>query len=1161
MKKNFDLSVYSHPILKKLIMELKIAFLIILVNVSNVFANPAYSQVAKVSLDMQNKSLEQVMDEIERQSEFYFIFNQKQINVNRIVDIKSENKLITDILPELFKGTNVNYAVLDRKILLTTDPLDKSLKATETITELPQTTISGTITDATTGEPMAGVNIQVKGTTIGTISDGNGKYSILSVIDQNAILVFSFIGYIQQEAPAAGKSVINIALTSNLTSLEEVVVIGYGTMKKKDFTGSVASVKVGLIENEKPQNIQDVLRSNIAGLEVGFDISAKGGGSLQIRGDNSLKTSSSPLIVLDGVIYPGGIEDINPYDIESIDVLKDASSAAVFGARATNGVIMITTKKGSIGKPIINFTASIGITTQASNVHLYDSYDFITWRQAALKSMNYYNTATKSKLFKFDDPNNLPEGVTMNMWLDGLVGDPTDIWLSRLGMLPTERANYAAGKSVDWEDLVYQNGLRQDYNLSMSGKKDDISYYWSIGYNNNKAIIVGDQYTAIRSRINLDSKINNWLKVGLNSQYSNRDESGIPVDWASAESSSPWGSAYNDDGTLRYLPTEDIYVNPLYNAAFQDRRQTYNTFINNLYTELKLPLGITNRLTFAPHFEWYEYMNHQSALNQAWKAFGGQADRRQQETFSWQVDNLIKWNKTINNIHQIDLTFLINAEKNQSWQNQMRIQGFSPTDALGYHNMTAGLSTSTIISSSDQYDTGDALMARAFYSLKNRYMMTLSVRRDGYSAFGIKNPRGVFPSAALGWVFSDENFLKNDIMTYGKLRLSWGVNGNREIGRYAALSDMSIGKYAYQSLTGTVFESNILNINNMANSDLKWERTKAINIGIDFGIKNGLLDGTIEFYKKSTFDLLVDRTLPNVLGVASVVSNLGQVDNKGFELTLNARIIDKVNLKWRSNFTFYLNRNEIVHLYGDMEDVLDTNGNIIGQKEKDDINNKWFIGHAIDEIWDPVVLGIWQVGEETEAARYGQYPGDFKVKDVDNSGTINYLDHEFQGFKTPRFRWTMRNDFNIYKNLDFSFTVYSYWGHYDTFNSAKNRDNKYLDRSNSYIVPYWTPDNPSNTWARLNSSEGAAIFSVYREKSFIRLDNFTLTYSLPKTLLSKVNISNLTLTGTVRNVGWWAPRWEFTDPEKNKSGAWATDVPDNYGPTPRYFTLSVNLTL
>ena len=637
----------------------------------------------------------------------------------------------------------------------------------------------------------------------------------------------------------------------------------------------------------------------------------------------------------------------------------------------------------------------------------------------------------------------------------------------------------------------------------------------------------------------------------MNAQFSNRDESNINADWARVDNNSPWGSIYKDDGmTLRYSPIDDPGGGSrhlLYDKSFQTRRKAYNTLITNIYGNIRLPFGITYQINFAPRFQWYDYMNHESSLHEEWALSGGKVTREQSSIYSWQIDNLIKWSKTIKEIHHFDVTLLANAEKKQTWSNLMSIQGFSPTDALGYHNVSAGTNTTTSISSDDTYSTGDALMSRMFYSLKNRYMLTLSMRRDGYSAFGIRSPRGFFPSAALGWVFTEEDFLENNILTYGKLRLSWGENGNREIGIYDALANMSISKYAYQQLNGTFYEKNQLVVSRMANADLKWEKTRSLNIGLDFSIKNGLFDGSMELYKARTLDLLVDRALPDIIGYSSVVTNLGEIGNKGFELTLNARIIKKENFNWRASANFSTNKNEIVHLYGDMLDVTDGAGNIIGQREADDITNNWFIGRSIGEIWEPRILGVWQIGEETEAARYGQYPGDFKMKDVDNSGTINDLDNEFQGQTTPRFRWSLRQEFNVFKNFDISFMMYSYLGHKGTYNVAKNNSG-FPNRNNSYITPYWTPENPTNEYARIYSANGGANFNVWRDKSFIRLDNISLAYTLPSQKLSAVGISKLKISGTIRNVGYWAPKWDYWDPEYS-------------GPNPRYFTLGIDLTL
>jgi TonB-dependent starch-binding outer membrane protein SusC len=1130
---------------KKIFRIMKLANLLFLVTVFNLFGAKTYSQYTRLNLDMKDVPIQTVLNAIEGQSEFFFLYSSKMIDVTQKVDIVAESKKINEVLDELLAKTDIKYTVRDRQIMLVN-------KKAELPVNIQQQPVIGTIKDSQTGAAMPGVNIQIKGTTLGTISDATGKFS-LNVSDPNAVLIFSFIGYSTIEVPVAGKTIIDLDLESEVAGLDEVVVIGYGTMKKRDLTGSVSSVKTGQTENEKPQAIQDILRGNVAGLEVGLSTSAKGGGSLEIRGDKSLKTSSTPLLVLDGVIYPGALEDINPVDIETIDVLKDASSSAVFGAHAANGVIVITTKKGKSGKPLINLTSSVGVATLATMPDIYGPDGFITWRQDVLRALNYYNPNTKNKLYIFDNPEKLPDGVTMTMWMDNKTGDPLDIWLARLGLLDMEVTNYKEGKSVDWKKMVFQNGVRQDHNLSISGTKDEISYYWSLGYNNNEGIIVGDQFKTIRSRVKIDAKVTRWMTAGLNTQFSNRDESSIEADWTRAQMNPPYGSIYEDDGvTLRLSPTDNPgsgVRHPLYDKIFQDRRQITKSTISTLYANIKLPLGITYQMNFTPEISTYDYMNHQSAKHQEWAMIGGRSQRQQTSVYSWQIDNLFKWNKVINVVHKIDATFLINAEKYQSWSNWMAIQGFDPTDALGYHYMQAGTSATSSITSNDQYSTGDALMGRLFYSFKDRYMATVSVRRDGYSAFGLENPRGTFPALALGWTFTEEEFLKNNILTYGKLRVSWGANGNREIGRYAALSNMGIGKYAYNTLAGTVYQMNSLYPSNMSNYKLKWERTQTINIGVDFSILAGLLDGSMEFYKERTLDLLIDRSIPSILGYSpsTVASNLGEVDNRGFELNLNARILDRPNFAWRGNLTFSLNRNEIVHLYGDMVDVVDASGNVIGQKEGDDIQNKWFIGHSIDEIWEPRILGVWQIGEETEAARYGQNPGDFKLLDKDNNGKINDIDNEFQGFRRPRFQWNMRHEFKIYKNFDLSLSLYSYWGHKGTFNSAKNRDGNYPDRLNSYIVPYWTPQNPLNDYARIFSSEGGAVFNVWREKSFIRLDNISLSYTLPNNVINSA-ISNLKFLVTIRNIGYYAPKWKFWDPE-------------NSAPTPRYFTFGVNLTL
>ena len=929
--------------------------------------------------------------------------------------------------------------------------------------------------------------------------------------------------------------------------------VGYGTMKKKDLTGAVVSVKSKNMENENPKSVADILRGNVPGLEVGFNVSAKGGGSLEIRGDNGLKTGSSPLIILDGIIYSGDMANINPNDIESIDILKDASSAAIYGARSANGVILVSTKIGTdSGKPVINANVKHSVEPIAQMATVRDHNQFMSWRQDVMKSMNYNNVSQMNKLYIYDDPNKLPDGVTLDMWRDGNQNDPTDIYLSRMGLGAIEAANYKAGKYINWGDYIFQVGSRQDYNLSISGKSTAAKYYWSLGYEDNTGNLIGDKFNSVRSLLKLESNVTKWMTVGLNSSFSRRNEGYVPVDDGQYTRNSPYGSRYQDDGvTLRLSSTDDPVGSkePDYDRSFIDRRSVITTLTNNLYTKIKLPFAITYELDFAPRFEYADYMNHQSALHQEWGKSGGLAERNHSSTLGWEMNHIVKFDKTYKDIHRFDVTLLANAEQRQYWYDKMTTQNFSPSDVLGYHNMGAGTSTSNVISSNDEYSTASALMARMFYSLKNRYMLTLSLRRDGYSAFGMNHPYGVFPSAALGWQFTDEKFLKNNILTYGKLRLSWGENGNRDIGIYDALSNMSTGKYPYQTLGGTVYEGSQLYVSRMANYNLKWERTRSFDAGIDFGIKDNLLSGTIDVYKSSTLDLLVDRKMTNVSGFTSALSNMGQVDNLGLEFSLNAKIMDTKNFKWNGSLSFYTNQNKIVHLYGTMKDVLDDQGNVIGQVEDDDRSNGWFIGRPIDQIWNYRVVGVWQLDQAAEASKYGQFPGDFHIEDTNIDGKYNDEDKVFLGRKQPAFRWSMRHNFTILKNFDVSMMLYSQWGGLTTYNTAKNSDG-FVERNNSYNTPYWTPENPINDYSRIRSQKGGVSFDIYRESSFVRLDNISLGYNVPKTLLSKLEITDLKIIGSVRNVFCWAPYWpqNYWDPETLTRA-------------PRSFSIGVNVTL
>ncbi|MBD0285043.1 MAG: SusC/RagA family TonB-linked outer membrane protein, partial [Flavisolibacter sp.] len=770
--------------------------------------------------------------------------------------------------------------------------------------------VSGKVSNET-GQPVPRASIVVKGATAGVKSDESGNFQITA--PANGTLVISSVGFSAKEVAVNGQETINITLnTATGSDLEQVVVIGYGTQRKKDLTGAVSQVKATRLENENPASVQDVLRGNIPGINISQinAASAKGGGDLLVRGKSSIRAGTSPLIVLDGVIYPGQLADINPNDIATIDVLKDASSAAVFGAKSASGVVLITTKKGTRAKPTITFNTNIGMAELAQNEPLYDGPGFVAWRVNVQKARN----ASSNKLYIFDDPRTLPPNITMAQWLDGRTGDPVDIWLDRLGLRTIEIKNYKAGKTINWYDLMFQKGFRQDHTVSLSGKKDEVSYYMSVGYTNNEGVIVGDKFKTLRTRLNLEGKVAKFLTTGINLQFADRDESQVPVNWGQMVNASPYGEIYADDGiTLRDSPNDDIgnNSNPFMDNTYTNRLQKNNTLFGSLYAKGDLPYGFSYQVNFTPSFDFYRYFNGISAKHVTYRVRRGVATRTTQTTYNWQIDNLLKWDKSFGE-HDFNVTFLYNAEKYQSWREQMDNEGFDPSDVLSYHNIGAGIKP--IVSSDDQVSTGTALMGRLNYTFKDRYLLTASFRRDGYSAFGQKNPYADFPAVALGWVITQENFMKDARwLNYGKLRASYGVNGNRDIPRYEALAELNTGKYQYVTPSGTIIPVSQLYVNRMANPDLRWERTTSYNLGFDFTILNRRLDGSLDVYKKSTKDLLILRALPNTIGFDNVLSNLGEVQNRGFEIGLNSLNMQRRNFEWRTMANFWLNRNEIKH--------------------------------------------------------------------------------------------------------------------------------------------------------------------------------------------------------------------------------------------------------
>ena len=1010
-----------------------------------------------------------------------------------------------------------------------------------TYAQTAKNVIKGTVTDAATKEAVIGGAVQVKNTTRGVVTDLDGNYEIAA--SEGETLVFTSLSYKSQEIKVGKSNVVNVALETDAEGLEEVVFIGYGTAKKRDLTGAVSTIKAENLEATIPKSTQDMLRGNTAGMNVGSSADAKGDASLLIRGESSLTASSSPLIVVDGVIYDGALTDINPYDIESIDILKDASSAAIYGSQAANGVIAIFTKKAAhADKPTVDFNVSLGLATPSHIPSVLDGAGFVKFRQdyCVGKSADSYLQQYPEI---FSSPFEL-QGIDQLTWYNYDQATPvttlpdhdslTRTWLQRLFIKDPEIDNYLAGKETNWQKIYFNTALQQDYTVSLSNRKGESSYYWSFGYADREGIMIGDRYKNYRTRLNLETTVAKFLTVGMNTNFAVRDEGFLkPDDVDDTWTMCPYDGNYVGDPEVgqyrqRYPSDDQNNPNALYDIAYREKKNMYYNLSANIYAKVKLPFNFEYQFNYTPHMQFRNYLYHQSSKAIGYEATGGSAERTHQTTFNWQIDNVLRWKREFG-YHNVEFTGLYNAEKNQYWSTTSTTSQFSPNDVLGYHRMQAG--TVPLASSDDQYETGDALMGRLFYSYRNKYMVTASVRRDGYSGFGANYKRATFPAVALGWVFTNEKFMENAAnswFNYGKLRASWGINGNRSIGKYAAISDMTSGPHPYINGQGQPYITSQMYVNQMANASLRWEKQQAWNFGLDFTMFNSILSGSIEGYFGQTNDLLVSRKLPDITGFSSVNANLGRLDNNGLEITLNANVLKTENVNWKVYGTFSMNRRILKSLYGDMEDILDENGNVIGQKEQDDVTNAWFIGHDPNEIWTYEWNGTWKTDEATEAAKYGCQPGDFKYVDQNGDGVLNNDDKIFQGFTTPRSRWTFGTDITFLKNWTASATFYSYWGQKGTFNRAANVSS-FPDRSSEYDQPRWMPDNQIDEYARIGSKN---IGSKYVEKSFIRMDNLTIAYTLPKSVCQKIHVQNARVSASVRNVFCWSPMFNYWyDPE------------------------------
>ncbi|MEW4923954.1 TonB-dependent receptor [Algibacter sp. 2305UL17-15] len=955
--------------------------------------------------------------------------------------------------------------------------------------------ITGTVTDRS-NMPLPGVNVIVKGTSNGASTDFDGNYSITTTTGQT--LVFSYVGFKTKEVVVGNTTTYNVSLETDNAQLDEVIIVGYGTQKRSDVTGSVASISQERLEEKPNTNFAQALQGALPGITINQNSSSaeQNDVSILIRGRNSINASNSPLIVYDGIPYSGTLADINPNDIKSISVLKDASATAIYGSRGANGVILIDTKKGKRGKPKISFSSYSGYNEIANIPEIYDGQGF-----AAFKETREPNELTSSEIDKL-----------------------------------------IAGEYTDWLDLATRTGFKQDHNLSVSGATDRTNYYVSAGYQDVKGIAINDEFKRGSLRANVNIDITDDLKFGSSTQLTRIDRSGLSPSFGSESAgayfTNPLTSAYDEQGnlTVNPWPEDEFFENPLGPTLADNTDISFKIFTAN-FIEYKFPFikGLSFRLNTGVEYNSRNESRYWG-LNTA-RGFRSNGEARLENWVSsnFLLENILNYNRTFGD-HTIAFTGLYSSQKNEYESNRTTGVGFQ-SDLLTHYQLEQALSLThrTIF----EQTTLVSQMGRLNYNYKSKYFATFTVRRDGFSGFGDDEKYGVFPSVALGWKVSEESFFpKEGIVNNLKLRFSYGENGNQAVGPYDNLSRLTDRSYLNFEETAPGFIPSQL-----ANNGLSWETTATYNLGVDLGILKNRFNLSIDAYRARTSDLLLDRLIPSVHGITEVTQNIGETQNQGIEIALGGAIVDAKNFNWKASGNFSYNENEIVSLFA---------------SDQDDIANGLFIGQPISSNYGFKFDGIWQQNDDiANSAQPGAVPGDVRVLDVNNPvddagnpilGISANDDRVIQGQRDPKVIWGLDNTFT-YKNVSLNIFMHGVGG-VTKRNTTKDENVFGGVRRNWYVLDYWTPDNPINTFHRNHQDANINNVGFFEKADFIRIKDISLSYKFNESLFGDSN-GSLKLYFTARNL-FTITDWDGLDPELNSQRS---------VPLQKEFILGLNLTL
>jgi TonB-linked SusC/RagA family outer membrane protein len=998
-----------------------------------------------------------------------------------------------------------------------------------------QTSITGVVTD-NNGETLPGVNISIQGTTTGVVSDGEGRYRI-SVPGSETVLSFSFIGYVTQEIAVGDRREINVSLSEEATSIEEVVVIGYGVARKSDLTGAVVRADLSAMQNFPNVNMVQALKGTVAGLTVGTITAAGQEPSVSIRGRNSISGTTSPLIVLDGIIYRGNLNDINPSDIESVDILKDASSAAIYGSQAANGVMLITTKTvRQMSKPVIEYNGTVSFQKIMNN---------------KLKMLN-----REEYLQQLADTDIAHSRMGADLSQKNPNWDPTGLFYQT-----SVGKGYANGTDFDWWDvLTVDVPYIQNHNISLRGKTELATYFLSFGYMDQKNLIKNDTYKRYNMRINLDTKITDWLNAGTQSFFSSNDMSGENPSFSNMLRISALSTPYDDNGEIEKIQ-ELGQTNPLLLFENPNKEVRYN-LTGNFYADISIPFikGLSYRLNYSRNMTIGKYFSFDPYAN----ALQGSAQKNNNSGYSWTLDNIVTY-KRIFGKHSVNATAVYGVEKRGYESTNASAKNFS-NQTLGYNYLPAAQSDQNVLGSSAWEESSLYIMGRASYTYNDRYIATATIRRDGFSGFGKTNKIGYFPSAALAWRISEENFIKNNVNWVDnlKLRLSYGSNGNRTVSRYSTMAQMSTllpirgsnGGYIYgDGATPELAQG----VRTMPNSDLKWETTTSFNFGMDFSTWNGRLSGVYEFYNSKTSNLLYDISIPNMNGAypnsgynLTIPTNIGKLQNVGHEITITGIPVHRGDFEWTVVFNYARNRNKVLS-------ILDIDANGDG-KEDDLVDAKIFINKPLGVVYDYEIIGMWQVSDYNQGLTPNGFTyGTYKVRDIDEDKSYSpEKDRKILGYTDPAYSFNVQNILK-YKGWELRIVVNSIQGGKDYYYGQPLATMWTTDQMRNYAFlnnfDYWTPENPNAKYRQLGAYTAALgyAFSPYVQRNFIRLQELTLAYNFPVPWLKKMGINRARLYVSGNNL-LTITKWDGWDPEANLG---VTQYINGY-PTMKNYSIGLN---